>query len=143
VTVLIGLETAALLVLALLVAGLLRSHATVLRRLLPVSGLAQPVGSVDLISPVAGGMATVTGWAFDPTHGSASTRVDSYVGTALKSTLASKQRPDVAAVYALSSAAHGFKVKIAVPAGVSQLCVYAVALDPTKHSLLKCAAVTG
>jgi hypothetical protein len=51
VTVLIGLETAALLVLALLVAGLLRSHATVLRRLDALSGSAADVAAVPRVFP--------------------------------------------------------------------------------------------
>ena len=108
-----------------------------------VSGPTLPVAVVDSISPVAAGMTTLTGWAFDPTNGSASSRVDVYVGPAGFSTLANIARPDVQAAYALTSAAHGFSLKVAVPPGVSQLCVYAIALQPAQHSLSGCTAVTG
>jgi hypothetical protein len=107
-----------------------------------VSGPSRPVGVVDSVSKVVAGSATVSGWAFDPNNPALSTRVDVYVGSAFFSTPARLLRPDVASVFALPSAAHGFRLKVRVPPGSSQLCVYAIALATTKHSNLGCRTAT-
>ncbi|MBO9555490.1 N-acetylmuramoyl-L-alanine amidase [Cellulomonas sp.] len=83
-----------------------------------------PVGVVD--SAAAGnGVATVTGWAFDPDT-SASVGVHVYVdGAWATATTAATPRPDVAAAYRISGD-HGYAVSFPIATGTHRVCLYAI-----------------
>ncbi|MFN3950243.1 hypothetical protein [Microbacterium sp.] len=99
-----------------------------------------PIGSVDEVS-VSGTTATIRGWAIDP-----DTRrpipVHVYIRGAATVLTANGSRPDVAKVYPLYGAAHGFRTTLQVPAGTSQLCIYAINTSGD-NPLLGCRTVTG
>ena len=100
-----------------------------------------PVGHVDAVSNALTSV-TLSGWAFDPTSTSTSTRVDVYVGGAGHSTIASGLRADVKAAFGLASAAHGFNVTLPLQGGTSTACAYAIDVGGASNSLIGCWPVT-
>lgn len=99
-----------------------------------------PIGSVDEVS-VSGTTATVRGWAIDPDT-ARPISVHVYVRGSATVLTADRSRPDVAKVYPLYGAAHGFQATLQVPAGLSQLCIYAINTSGA-NPLLGCRTVTG
>jgi len=83
-----------------------------------------PIGSLDSVT-VSGRQATVAGWAIDPdTVRPIAVRI-SVDATATRVT-ASASRADVAAVYPLYGASHGFSRAVKIPIGPSKVCVTAI-----------------
>jgi SpoIID/LytB domain protein len=100
-----------------------------------------PIGVVDSVT--TGRSLTVSGWSFDPMASNGPDRVDIYLGGSFYSMSATTSRPDVAAAFGLSSAAHGFTITMPLPAGTATMCVYAVNVAATAHTDLGCQSVTG
>ena len=100
-----------------------------------------PFGHIDALTTSTS--ATVEGWAVDPARLAASSRIDVYLGGAYFTTVANVARPDVAAALGLPSAAHGFSLRVPLPVGTAQLCVYAISADASNHGTLGCQSVTG
>lgn len=90
---------------------------------------------------VEGSTAVVTGWAIDadtpdpiPVH--------LYVGGAGTAVVADRDRPDVGAAYPTSGSAHGFAEELALPAGTSNVCAYAINAGAGANTHLGCRSVT-
>lgn len=96
-----------------------------------------PVGRID--SARGDGTAIiVSGWALDP-DAPDSLIVQTYVDGAYGGmSRADGQRPDVAAAYPGSGAAHGFSVRAPAAAGTHDVCVYAVNVGLGSSSSLGC-----
>jgi peptidoglycan hydrolase-like protein with peptidoglycan-binding domain len=101
-----------------------------------------PFGTLAL-ARTPGGI-TVSGWAVDadtPDPLRTTVRVDNVQVAALTASL---DRPDVAAAYPASGAAHGYSVLAPVGAGVHSVCTYAVNAPGTPGDSVKlgCASLT-
>lgn len=101
----------------------------------------QPFGSLDVASPVPGGV-RVRGWAMDP-NSAGPTDVHVYVngriGTVAR---ASTSRPDVGTVFPAYGSDHGYDAVVPVDAAVNTVCVYAINVGPGDNVLLGCRTVT-
>ena len=90
-----------------------------------------------------GNTAAVQGWVIDPDENRA-IEVHVYVnGTFGGFGYAGSPRPDVGAAFPAFGPNHGFDIRVAIPAGTSSLCVYAI--DTTNSDLnrpLGCRNVT-
>ncbi|MDJ0377159.1 hypothetical protein [Cryobacterium sp. PH31-L1] len=98
-----------------------------------------PIGSLDEIRPVAGGV-VIGGWALDPDTTS-SIPVHVYVdgvGTAYTS---NKSRPDVAAAYPGYGDSHGYSEVVPAVGGSHHVCVYAINAGPGLQLLMGCSTV--
>lgn len=84
----------------------------------------EPFGSVDLATPVVGGV-RVAGWAIDPSVGGAS-RVRVEVDGVATTFTADGARPDVAAAFPRYGSAHGFDRVVAASPGSHQVCIWAL-----------------
>jgi hypothetical protein len=100
------------------------------------TGQINPIGSVDIINPVPGGI-RLAGWALDPDT-SASINIHAYVDGVPTAILASNDRPDVAALYGLG-AAHGFDTVVPVPTGgTHSLCIYGINVGLGTNGTILC-----
>ena len=100
-----------------------------------------PVGSYDLARAVGPDTIQVTGWAFDP-DSPTSTEVHIYIdGRAALAAKASKDRPDVAAVYGRNGSV-GFDSLFKVSNGNHSVCVYAIDTSGGTNVLLGCRTVS-
>ena len=98
-----------------------------------------PIGVVDAVS-VSGMTATVSGWALDlDTVDPLSIHI--YVNNRSAAYVANKSRPDVGAAYPLQGANHGYTESVAVPAGTSSVCVYAINNGAGGNSLIGCRTI--
>jgi hypothetical protein len=98
-----------------------------------------PIGNLELL---AGGASEVqvAGWALDPDTAS-SIPVHVYVDGAGAPFTADKARADVAAVYPLYGANHGFSERMPASVGRHSVCVYAINTGAGGHRLLGCQTV--
>jgi hypothetical protein len=84
-----------------------------------------PFGSLDVVTPVPGGV-RVAGWALDPDT-TASLDVHVYVdGVLLGAQRADKARSDVNTSHNGYGAAHGFDFTLGLAPGTHDICVYAI-----------------
>ena len=99
-----------------------------------------PTGSVDSMTPTASGIA-IRGWTVDGDVTSPIS-VDVYVDGVGRRISANQSRSDVAKVFPVYGAAHGFSTTVAAKPGSHQVCVYAInAGAGTTNPALKCATV--
>jgi hypothetical protein len=85
----------------------------------------EPFGSLDDVSPTAGGL-RVRGWAIDPDH-AGPVDVHVYVdGHIAAITRADRDRPDIAAAFPSYGGPHGYDLEVAVARGGHQVCTYAI-----------------
>ena len=99
-----------------------------------------PVGSVDQLRAEPGGGVTVRGWALDA-ESAASLDVRISVDGAVTTVRAAGARPDVAAAYPGSGAAHGFSTVLTPSRGTREICVTAVNVGRGSDSVLECRSV--
>lgn len=99
-----------------------------------------PIGYIDGID-VAGTTARVRGWAIDPDT-KKSIPVHIYVGGAGRAFTADDKRTDVAKAYPAYGDKHGFAEVVDLPAGNSNVCVYAINTSGD-NTTLGCRSVTG
>jgi hypothetical protein len=84
-----------------------------------------PFGALDIVRGVSGSV-NLVGWAIDPDT-AAPAKVHVYIdGTYRGEFTADRSRPDVATVYPLYGAEHGFDISIPVAAGSRRVCVFAI-----------------
>jgi hypothetical protein len=90
-----------------------------------VVGIGVPFGSLDVVGQVPGGI-RVAGWVIDP-DSDITPPVHIYVDDKFAvSASADRHRPDVAAAFPRSGAAHGFDVVVPAPPGEHRICAYAI-----------------
>ena len=108
----------------------------------PTTAAVNPVGSLDLASPATGG-ARVFGWTFDANTRDP-LRIHVYVNGAYNSWItADKPRTDVKALYPAQGLNTGFDNIVALPAGVQNVCLYAINVGAgSVNTLLGCKTVT-
>jgi hypothetical protein len=99
-----------------------------------------PIGNLEAVT-VNGTQASVIGWALDPDT-SSPIQVHIYVGAEGAAYTADKNRPDVGSVYPASGGAHGFAQTVSLPAGRSEVCVYAINDGVGGNVQLGCKTVT-
>jgi hypothetical protein len=99
-----------------------------------------PVGYIDGID-VEGTTARVSGWAIDPDT-EKSIPVHIYVGGAGRAHTADDNRSDVGKAYPAYGNDHGFSEVVDLPAGNSDVCVYAIN-TLGENTTLGCRSVTG
>ena len=100
-----------------------------------------PVGSLDGVSP-GFAVARVVGWSIDPdTTGSVEVYA-SVDGTLTTHAPANTSRPDVAAVFPVMGANHGYSFDVPVPSGTHRVCTYGFNVGIGSHTLLGCRSVT-
>jgi hypothetical protein len=98
---------------------------------------AVPFGSLDVVTPVPGGV-RVAGWALDPDT-TASLDVHVYVdGAILGAQRADKDRSDVNALHAGYGGAHGFDFTLGLAPGRHEICVYAINQGAGNNTLIGC-----
>ncbi|WIB25327.1 hypothetical protein [Curtobacterium sp. MCSS17_015] len=100
-----------------------------------------PVGRLDSVTPVSGGV-TVNGWAYDPDTGAAPITVRVSVGSAATASKTGKARPDVAKVHPAAGGNAGYVATVPAPKGVSKVCVSAVDANGGADTTLRCTSVT-
>ncbi|MCU1586432.1 MAG: hypothetical protein JWM49_2988 [Microbacteriaceae bacterium] len=101
-----------------------------------------PFGHLEAVTP-SNGQASLVGWAIDPDAPS-SIAVHVYVNGAWGGAfVADGSRPDVAAVYPSSGAAHGFQMSVPIPPGSDQVCAYGINIGVGYNQLIGCQTVTG
>ncbi|WP_237739287.1 hypothetical protein [Microbacterium yannicii] len=100
----------------------------------------EPIGSVDRIT-VVGTKATVQGWAIDPDTAQP-IDVHIYAGGARTVISAAGHRTDVAAAFPHYGTNHGFDATVAIGAGSSNICVYAMNTAGA-NIVLGCSKVVG
>lgn len=101
-----------------------------------------PLGSLDVLAPVAGGGYRVAGWAIDTDHSDRSTQVQVFVDNTRYVLTANVSRPDVQAAYGLARSQWGFDTVVPVPGGVHTICVWAIDLDGIFNNEVACRQVT-
>ena len=101
----------------------------------------QPIGNLEAVQG-GPGQIEIAGWALDPdTVGSIPVHV--YVDGVGTAYLADEPRPDVARVYPLYGAAHGFSERVVAGTGRHDVCVFAINTGPgTTNPELGCRNVT-
>ena len=85
---------------------------------------AEPIGSIDALHPQSDGTASLRGWAMDPDTKDPIQVVVWVDGTEVARFSADGTREDVGAAYRNGNA-HGFDLRVPVPAGEHQVCVWA------------------
>jgi hypothetical protein len=85
---------------------------------------AAPIGSLDVVRPVKGGVQDA-GWAIDPDT-SAPIAVTVSVDGATQRVTANRDRSDVARAYPASGPAHGYETTITAKPGARQVCVQGI-----------------
>ncbi|MGK2956855.1 MAG: peptidoglycan recognition protein family protein [Acidimicrobiales bacterium] len=107
-------------------------------RVIPTSD--NPIGSLDLVTPVPGGL-RVAGWTLDP-NVAGSIDIHIYVdGNFAGSFTANTPRSDVATILPSYGAAHGFDALVGVGPGSHQVCTYAISVGPGTNSFIGCRSV--
>jgi SpoIID/LytB domain protein len=100
-----------------------------------------PIGNLES-AVVSGGRAVLAGWALDP-DSSAPAAVHVYVNAGGAAFTADLPRPDVGAAYPGAGSNHGFSMSVPLPAGTSQVCVYAINTPaPGINPVIGCRAMT-
>ncbi|MBL7487172.1 SGNH/GDSL hydrolase family protein [Frankia sp. AgB1.9] len=86
-----------------------------------------PIGSLDLVHEVPGGI-RVGGWALDPNAGTGAIDVHTYIGgTLLGAMNAGRSRPDIGAAYPQYGPNHGFDGQLPWgTSGTQTVCVYGI-----------------
>lgn len=103
-------------------------------------GGSAPAGLIDAAVPGAGGV-TVSGWAFDwDVTGPVPVHV--YVGTTGAATTADLPSPLVERAFPGAGTHRAYRVKVAAPPGVHQVCAYALNLPSGPAALLGCRVAT-
>ncbi|TDT66062.1 hypothetical protein [Frigoribacterium sp. PhB116] len=100
---------------------------------------AAPVGSLDALSGVAGGI-SVRGWAWDPDT-SAQIPVHVRVGSRATAVPTGSSRTDVAARWPGAGATRGFEAVVPASSGEQTACVYAIDSTGGANPLLGCRTV--
>jgi hypothetical protein len=104
-------------------------------------GAINPVGVVDSVQPVPGGV-QVSGWAFDPDT-TDPIEVHVYTNGVGKAIVANGHRPDVDLAYGGVGVLHGYSATIPVTSGGAQeVCIHAINTGPGVHTFLGCRTVT-
>ena len=99
-----------------------------------------PVGHLDSVSPVLGGL-RVQGWTLDPdTTGWIYAWIS--VGGQQGPVFAAGSRPDLGAAYPGRGTAHGFDQTYALPAGTYPVCAYGVNTGQGSDTWLGCTSAT-
>ena len=99
-----------------------------------------PIGVIDAVT-VRGNTAFVSGWALDQDNVDA-VPIHIYAGSRSAAYTADKSRPDIGAAFPVQGPNHGFSESIAIPAGSTNICVYAINLGRGANSLIGCRQVT-
>jgi hypothetical protein len=103
----------------------------------PLNG--SPIGGISTKSQ-KGNLATFTGWSFDYDAPSAGLTVVANVNGAFAGSVGSTVvRPDINAAMH-GTGAHGYVLKLRLPAGTSTVCLHALNRGPGSESRLGCAA---
>lgn len=105
-----------------------------------IASMPKPLGSVD--SAVGnGGMAVVSGWAFDPNRPHVSIPVHIYVTNGTTTSgypfEAINPRPDVNRVYAITGN-HGFSATVALLEGRNRICAYGIGMNGNNALIGQC-----
>ena len=95
-----------------------------------------PVGSLDFAAD-AGGVANLSGWAFDPNVPDRSIPVDIYVNGSGVRWTADKARTDVNAVMGVIGQ-HGFSGSVPLRAGSNSVCAFGISSTGGGNTLLGC-----
>ncbi len=106
-----------------------------------VTTVVDPIGAVDVITPVVGGI-RVAGWTIDP---DTVDPIDVHVyvdGALAKVVAANTVRTDVGAFFRGYGDRHGFDTVVAVAPGRHDVCVYAINSGPGRNGLIGCGSVT-
>lgn len=106
----------------------------------PIDQGRPPFGFFESLT-LSGSTATASGWAIDPDN-PAPIAVHLYVNGVGKEYVADKARPDIAAAYPASGAAHGFTTQLALGTGTSQVCAYGINSGAGANTYLGCRSVT-
>ena len=101
--------------------------------------VAAPAGSFDFAAD-AGGVANVSGWAFDPNVPGRSIPVDIYVNGSGVRWTANKARTDVNAVMGVTGQ-HGFSGSVPLQPGSNSVCAFAISPTGGGNTLLACRQV--
>ena len=104
-----------------------------------IIGNGSPIGSVDSIASIAGGV-RVSGWAADPDK-TGPIYVWITVNGEGRHVLARGSRPDVQRVYPMFTANQGFTADLRLPSGASTVCVTASNVGSGSHTKFGCYAV--
>ena len=100
-----------------------------------------PVGAFDSLVAPETGTIVASGWAIEPDT-TAPAKVAVYIdGLGVAWWSADASRPDVAAAYPGSGAAHGFVAAFAASPGPHQVCTYAINVGPGSNTALGCRTV--
>jgi hypothetical protein len=112
---------------------------------------ANPRGSFDSVTSPAPGQVRISGWAFDPDAPAKPVSIRAFLGGKPEQggasryelgPVANQQRTDLAALYPVAGAAHGFDASFpVVGSGRQRICVYALDIGPGSNRLLGCRAV--
>ena len=101
-----------------------------------------PKGLIDAATVTAPGQVQLRGWAFDPDTAD-SVRIDVYVdGLGATSVHATDSRPDIARLFPLYGASHGFHTTLKMAGGKHDVCVFAINIAGGGNTLLGCRTVT-
>jgi hypothetical protein len=101
-----------------------------------------PKGLIDAATVTAPGQLQLRGWAFDPDVAD-SVRVDVYVdGKGATSVQATDNRPDIARLFPLYGAAHGFHTTLKLTGGKHDVCLFAINIAGGGNTLLGCRTVS-
>jgi hypothetical protein len=100
-----------------------------------------PVGVIDGVGPVPGGLA-LTGWTVDP-DATDSIDVHAYVDGRFATLVhATSVRPDVAAAIPAWGGAHGFSVRLPLAPGPHKVCIYGINIGAGDNALVECVSTT-
>jgi len=101
-----------------------------------------PKGAVDAATVTAPGQVQLRGWALDPDVAD-SVRIDVYVdGKGATSVQATDNRPDIARLFPLYGADHGFHTTLKLAGGTHSICLFAINIAGGGNTLLGCHTVT-
>lgn len=100
-----------------------------------------PFGNIESVT-ASGSTARVSGWTIDPDTPDP-IEVHAYVNGGWGGRyVANANRPDVGAAYPGYGANHGLAINVPIPAGTSQVCLYAIDVRGSANPLLACRSVT-
>ncbi len=101
-----------------------------------------PRGSYDIATMTGLGQVLVRGWAYDPDTVDP-IRIDFYAdGHGLTSVQADGARPDIAALYPMYGANHGFQTTVKLGGGTHSICAFAINVAGGGNTLLGCHTVS-
>jgi cell wall-associated NlpC family hydrolase len=100
-----------------------------------------PRGAVDSFT-LNGALVSFNGWVADPDLSGRVRVVVMLDGSAVRSTLANRLRPDVAKVFPRFGSLRGFSGSLALPTGKHTVCLIAGDLGVGSDTQLRCAALT-